>query len=147
MGTRCGDIDPAVILYIMQKKGFSIEHMSSLLNRESGILGISGISNDMRDLLKGVREGKQRSKLALEVFLYRLKKYIGAYTASMDGLDAVILTAGIGENVPLIRKRIARDLRAFLKSFDAKVLVIPTNEELMIAQETAQVISSCRKKR
>ncbi|MFH1867567.1 MAG: acetate kinase [Candidatus Omnitrophota bacterium] len=145
MGTRCGDIDPAVILYIMQKKGFGIKQMSILLNRDSGLLGISGISNDMRDVLTAARAGKKRARLAIDVFLYRLKKYIGAYTASMDGVDAVVLTAGIGENMPLIKERIIKDLRVFLKKFNARVLVIPTNEELMIAQETAQLISRRRR--
>lgn len=142
MGTRCGDIDPAVVLYIMEKKRLDTGRMSNLLNKRSGLLGLSGISNDMRDILKGVSAGNRQARLALEVFLYRIKKYIGAYTAGMDGLDAVVLTAGIGENVPLIKDRIAKDLVEFLYRFKAKVLVIPTNEELMIAQETAQVIAN-----
>jgi len=141
MGTRCGDIDPAVILYIMEKKSIGIREMDDLLNKESGLLGISGISNDMRDILKAVRSQKPRAKLALEIFLYRIKKYIGAYVASMDGLDAVVLTAGIGEQSSLIRKRIAKDLKGFLGKFKAKLLVIPTDEELMIAQATGRVIS------
>ena len=145
MGTRCGDIDPAVVLYIMQKKKLDINQMSDILNKRSGLLGLSEVSNDMRDVLKAASAGNKRAGLALEIFLHRIKKYIGAYAAGMDGLDAVVLTAGIGENVPLIRNRIAKDLNSFLYRFRAKVLVIPTDEELMIAQETAQVVSRRRR--
>ena len=145
MGTRCGDIDPAVVLYIMEKKGLDINQMGELLNKKSGLLGLSGTSNDMRDILRGAKLNKKRAKLALDIFLYRIKKYIGAYAACMDGLDAVVLTAGIGEHVPLVKKNISKGLKRFLFRFKAKVLVIPTNEELMIAQETAQVISKRRR--
>ncbi|NQT95994.1 MAG: acetate/propionate family kinase, partial [Candidatus Omnitrophica bacterium] len=141
MGTRSGDIDPAIILYLMKKRHMSPKSMDELLNKKSGLLGVSGISNDMRDILKAVKANKPRAKLALDIFLYRIKKYIGAYAASMDGLDAVVLTAGIGENVPLIKTKIAKDLRRFFYSLKAKVLVIPTDEELEIAQETAQVLT------
>jgi acetate kinase len=140
MGTRCGDVDVAVVLYLMEKKKINIKDMDMLLNKKSGLLGLSGVSNDMRDILKAVKDKNPRAQLALEIFLYRIKKYIGAYAAAMDGLDAVVLTAGIGENVPLVKARIAKDLRNLLSKFRTKVLVIPTNEELMIAQETAQVI-------
>jgi len=146
MGTRSGDIDPAIVLYIMEKKGLGREEMDDLLNKKSGLLGITGISNDMRDILKKMKDGDSRAELAFEVFLYRLKKYIGSYAASMDGLDAVVLTAGIGENAPIIKKRILSDLKNLLRRFKAKVLVIPTDEELMIAQETAQVIRNGKRK-
>ena len=140
MGTRCGDIDPAVVLYIMDKRKLNIRQMDNLLNKKSGILGLSGISNDMRDVLNARGKHNKRAELTVEIFLHRVKKYIGAYTASMDGLDAVVLTAGIGENAPLIRKRIQNDLKGFLKKLNAKLLVIPTNEELMIAQESAEIL-------
>ena len=146
MGTRCGDIDPAIVLYLMEKKNLSIKQMDNLLNKESGLLGLSGIGNDMRDIIKAKKTGNARANLAFEIFLYRIKKYIGAYTASMDGLDAVVLTAGIGENAPSIRKRILKDLSSFLHKFKARVLVVATNEELMIAQESARVILKTSKK-
>ncbi|MFC1807834.1 acetate/propionate family kinase [Candidatus Omnitrophota bacterium] len=141
MGTRCGDIDAAAVLFIMEKKGLNIKGVDKLLNKESGLLGLSGVSNDMRDVLKAANTGNKRAKLAIELFLYRLKKYIGAYAASMDGLDAVVLTAGIGENLPLIKNRISKELHNFLYRFRAKLLVIPTDEELMISHETAEVLS------
>lgn len=140
MGTRSGDIDPAAVLYIMERKKLSIEKMGDILNKKSGLLGLSGISNDMRDILKAVRKGSARGHQALEIFIYRLKKYIGAYTAAMDGLDAVVLTAGIGEHMPMIKTRLKGDLKGFLRRCGARVIVIPTNEELMIAHETARVI-------
>jgi len=146
MGTRSGDIDPAVILFLMEKKGLNVKQMSNLLNKKSGLLGITGISNDMRDVLKAMKKGNPRARLAFEMFLYRVKKYIGSYAAAMDGIDAVVLTAGIGENLPLINQRIEKDLQTFLRRFNAKVLVIPTNEELMIARETAQVISKLKRR-
>ncbi len=145
MGTRCGDIDPAVVLYIMEKKDLSIKSADNLLNKESGMLGLSGISNDMRDIQRKARAGNKRSKLTLDIFVYRIKKYIGAYTASMDGLDAIVLTGGIGENSRLIRKRINKGLKNFLTKFNAKLLVIPTNEELMISREAAEVIKKRKK--
>jgi acetate kinase len=145
MGTRCGDIDPTAVLYIMEKKGLNIKQMSDILNKKSGLLGLSGTSSDMRDILKEVKVGKTRARLAFEIFLYRIKKYIGAYAASMDGLDAVVLTAGIGENESSIKERLREDLKLFLAKFKARILVIPTNEELMIAHETAHVITRFKK--
>jgi len=140
MGTRCGDLDPAVVLYIMEKKGLTIKKTDNLLNKESGLLGLSGVGNDMRDILKAAKSNNARAKLALEVFLYRIKKYIGAYAASMDGLDAVVLTAGIGENAPVIKDRVLSDLSSFLSKLNAKVIVVPTDEELLIARETESVL-------
>jgi acetate kinase len=145
MGTRCGDIDPAVVLYLMEKRSLGIKEVDDLLNKKSGLLGLSGVGNDMRDILKGIKSGKKRPKLALDIFLYRIKKYIGAYAALMNGLDAVALTAGIAENVPFVKKTIAKDLNSFLKSFNAKLLVVPTNEELLIASETERIISKQNK--
>jgi len=144
MGTRSGDIDPAAVLYIMEKEKLSVKDVDNLLNKRSGILGLSGVSNDMRDILKQVRLGNKRAKLALDIFIYRIRKYIGAYAASMNSLDAVVLTGGIGENSDIIKRRISKEMNGFLGRFQAKLLVIPTNEELMIAKETAEMI---RKKR
>ncbi|MFH1645333.1 MAG: acetate kinase [Candidatus Omnitrophota bacterium] len=140
MGTRSGDIDPAVLLYIMEKKGYDKGQINTLLNKKSGLLGLSGLSNDMRDVVTAMNNGNKRAKLAVDVFIYRIKKYIGAYAAVMDGIDAVVLTAGIGENLPLLKNRISQELRGFLNSFRARLLVIQTDEELMIARETAGVV-------
>lgn len=136
MGTRSGDIDPAVVLYLMKKKNLSIRRTDELLNKSSGLLGLSGISNDMRDIFRAIRRGNKRANIALQVFIYRIKKYIGAYIAAMDGCDTLIFTAGIGENQPYIRKKIRRELSSLLSKFKTRILVIPTNEELMIARDT-----------
>ncbi len=145
MGTRCGDIDPAVVLYIMEKKNLSVKLVDNLLNKESGMLGLSGISNDMRDVQKHAMAGNKRARLTLDIFTYRIKKYIGAYAASMDGLDAVVLTGGIGENSSLVRNSISKGLKNFLARLKTKLLIIPTNEELMIARETVEVIKKRKK--
>jgi acetate kinase len=139
MGTRCGDIDPALVTYLMQKKGLNIDRIDSILNKASGLLGISGISNDMRVLEKKVNEANKRAKLAIDIFVYRIKKYIGAYTAIMAGCDALVFTAGIGENQKRIREMIYRGIFSHLKNIP-KILVIPTNEELMIARQTCQLV-------
>ncbi|MDP3803994.1 MAG: acetate kinase, partial [Candidatus Omnitrophota bacterium] len=138
MGTRSGDLDPAIVLYLL-KKNFSSNRINDILNKESGLLGISGISNDMRDLVK--IKNVKRAKLAIEMFVYRIKKYIGAYQAAMGGLDAVVFTAGIGENHPWLIRRIAKDLKDVV-SRRAKFLMIPTNEELLIAQDTYDIIKN-----
>lgn len=160
MGTRCGDVDAAAVLFLMEKENFTTAQMDNLLNKQSGLLGISGISNDLREVQKWVVKGNQRAKLALEVFAYRIKKYIGAYSAVLGGLDALIFSAGIGENEVNIRDKICQGLeflgvyldkkknRAGSKasrfisteSSPAKILVIPTNEEEMIAEETWHVV-------
>lgn len=142
MGTRSGDMDPAVVFYLMDKELLSPEHISNILNKESGLLGISGISNDMRDLRKaskGAGPAARAAALALEIFIYRIERYIGAYLAVMGGLDAVIFTAGIGENNPWLVKRIARDLKGVAPK-NTKFIVIPTNEELLIARDTYTLI-------
>jgi len=142
MGTRSGDLDPAVVLYILKKEGISPQKVNDLLNKESGLLGISGVSNDMRDILKGARlkgQGSIRCKLVLEMFAYRIKKYIGAYQAVMGGLDAVIFTAGIGEHNPWLLKKMAKELKNVV-SKKTKFLVVPTNEELLIAKDTVEII-------
>lgn len=134
MGTRCGDIDPALVTHIMRKRRFNIKRMEQVLNRLSGLRGISGISNDMRILRQNARKGNKRALLAINVFIYRIRKYIGAYTAIMGGCDAVVFTAGIGENDEYIRKHICKGLFSHMKN-KPKILVIPTNEELMIARQ------------
>ncbi|MDP2929382.1 MAG: acetate kinase [Candidatus Omnitrophota bacterium] len=156
MGTRSGDLDPAVVFYLMEKESLSSCRISDILNKESGFLGISGISNDMRDLLKAAKNETnitgaypgglrrlsgtraRRSKLAIEIFVYRIEKYIGAYQAAMGGLDAVVFTAGIGEHNPWLIKRISKDLKSIVNG--AKFLMIPTNEELLIAKDTYGII-------
>ncbi|MDI6759011.1 MAG: acetate kinase [Candidatus Omnitrophota bacterium] len=139
MGTRCGDIDPAVVCYIMRKKPYSVFQIDDLLNKYSGLKGISGISNDMRILMARKDKGDERAKLAIDIFVYRIKKYIGAYTAIMNGCDALVFTAGIGENQAKVRKQISQGVFSHLKKAP-KILVIPTNEELMIARKTFQLI-------
>jgi len=161
MGTRCGDVDAAAVLFLMEKENFTTAQMDNLLNKQSGLLGISGISNDLRKVQKWVVKGDQRAKLALEVFAYRIKKYIGAYSAVLGGLDALIFSAGIGENEANIRDKVCQGLeflgvyldkkknRARSKasrfisteSSPAKILVIPTNEEEMIAEETWRIVN------
>ncbi len=131
MGTRCGDIDPALVTYIMRRKAMDIAKVEEVLNKESGLIGISGLSNDMREL-SARAHSHERARLAIEVFVYRIKKYIGAYTAILEGCDAVVFTAGIGENQPDIRKKICLGLFSHLKK-KPRVLVIPTDEEFMIA--------------
>lgn len=146
MGTRSGDLDPAIVLYLLEKENVSLNRINDILNKESGLLGISGVSNDMRDLVKTIdRRPKtedrksERVKLAIEMFIYRIEKYIGAYMAAMGGLDAVVFTAGIGENHPWLIKRVAKDLKDVVPK-KTKFLVIPTNEELLIAKDTYEII-------
>ena len=159
MGTRCGDIDPAVI-FVLRRLGYTLDDVDKMLNKASGLLGLAGIgSNDMRDLIKAVDEGNPRAKLALDVFVLRIVKYIGAYAAELNGFDALIFTAGIGENVPRIRSQVCEKLEFLGVKLDAArnkargmiiscddtspvVMVVPTNEELMIARETECVLSS-----
>jgi len=142
MGTRSGNLDPAVVFFLMEKEKMSPNRISDILNKESGLLGVSGVSNDMRDILeasKGRGLSAKRSKMALEMFIYRIEKYIGAYMAAMNGLDAVIFTAGIGENNPWLVRRIEKDLKNVV-SKKVKFLVIPTDEELLIARDAYTII-------
>lgn len=134
MGTRCGDIDPALITHIMRKAKLDAQGIDDLLNKSSGLKGISGISNDMRVLESKARSGNRLAKLAIAIFIYRIRKYIGAYIAAMSGCDAIVFTAGIGEHQDFIRKMACLDLAEFLKK-SPRILVIPTNEELMIARQ------------
>lgn len=140
MGTRSGDIDPAIIIYLMEKEGLNLKEINNILNKESGLLGLSEISNDMRDLKAAIRKGNRKAGIALEIFIYRIVKYIGAYTASMNGIDAVVFTAGIGQNNPDIINKIKNSISEIIKKFKTKILVIPTNEELMIARDTYEKI-------
>jgi acetate kinase len=139
MGTRCGDVDPALVLFLMRRKKLSARQIREILNKESGLKGVSGISNDMRDLQKAGCRGSRRAKLAIEIFVYRVRKYIGAYAVVMGGCDALVFTAGIGEHQPAIRRRIVKGLFRHLRQAPA-VMVIPTNEELMIARQTYNLI-------
>jgi acetate kinase len=140
MGTRTGDLDPAVVLYLLEKERLSIGQMNDLLNKESGLLGVSGVSNDMRDVRTAAAAGNERAKLAIEIFIYRIKKYIGAYFAAMGSLDAVVFTAGIGENNRWMVRRLARELKKVVGR-KTRFLVIPTNEELLIAQDTYDIVT------
>lgn len=158
MGTRSGDLDPSLILYIMGKEGLTIGEANTLLNKHSGLIGISGESSDMREILSAVKDNQQRAKWAFEIFCYRIKKYIGAYAAAMGGLDALVFTGGIGEIAKEVREEICKDLEflgielddiknsngeEFISKSDSKaaVLRIPTNEELVIAMDTAKIVS------
>jgi len=160
MGTRCGSIDPAIVKYMMERENMTIEEMDTYMNKKSGVLGLSGISSDFRDLSSAAEEGNERAKMALEAFAYSVKKYFGAYSAAMGGLDCIAFTAGIGENDPEMRANIMDGLE-FLgieldpeknshrgvkmeiskSSSKVKVFVIPTNEELMIARDTVKLLS------
>ena len=156
MGTRCGDLDAGVIQFIMNKYGISIDEMLNILNKKSGVLGISGVSSDFRDLEAGANKGDEACQLALDKFCYEVRKYIGAYAAALGGLDCLVFTAGVGENGCTNRAAICEGLEflgvkldpernkvrgeeALISADDSrvKVWVIPTNEELMIAQDTA----------
>ncbi|NLK20973.1 MAG: acetate kinase [Epulopiscium sp.] len=159
MGTRCGDIDPAIVSFIMEKENISAHEADDILNKKSGVLGLSGVSSDFRDIENSMEDGNDRAKLAMDVFNYTVTKYVGSYAAAMGGLDAIVFTAGLGENNHEVRRDICKYLGFFgvkvdeeknncrgierdFSSPDAKVhsLVIPTNEELMIARETKNLL-------
>jgi acetate kinase len=154
MGTRCGDIDPAIIPFLVNK-GYSVEEVDAIMNKKSGVLGVSGISSDFRDVEGAANDGNHRAQLALDIFHYRVRTTIGAYVAAMDGVDGIIFTAGLGENSVTSRAAICSELKYLGVSLDAEenskrgkatiisdknskttVMVIPTNEELMIARDT-----------
>ncbi len=159
MGTRCGDIDPAIVTFLMDKEHMDGKALDDMMNKKSGVAGISGVSSDFRDLYSAAGDGHKRASLALDMFKYQCRKFIGSYAAAMGGVDAVVFTAGIGENTADIRlgaceglgfmgiqidpyKNAAVRGREALVSTDdsrVKVLVVPTNEELAIAQETARI--------
>ena len=159
MGTRTGDMDPAIVPFIMDKENLSTEEMSNVMNKKSGVLGISGVSSDFRDLEEAAEKGNDRAQLALDIFENRVRKYIGAYLTEMDHCDGIIFTAGVGENSITTRERVVggltslgvkidsdknnmRGKEAVISTDDSSipVLVIPTNEELKIAMETAKLV-------
>ena len=160
MGTRCGDIDPAIVTFLMNKEGLDMKGIDNLMNKKSGVAGISGVSSDFRDLYNAAEAGNKRARLALDMFIYQCKKFIGAYAAAMGGVDAIVFTAGIGENTPQIREDAVKGLEylgvkvdpqknAGLRGVEAnisaddatvQVLTIPTNEELAIARDTSKLV-------
>ena len=167
MGTRCGSIDPAIVPYIMEKEGFTPAEMSEYMNKKCGFLGISGISSDSRDIEAAILEGNERAYIAASTLAYQCKKYIGSYAAAMNGLDAVVWTAGMGENNPELRDRACADMEYYGIKIDrelnakthhqpntvelstpdskVKVYVLPTNEELMIASDTEEIVNKLKK--
>lgn len=159
MGSRCGAVDPAIIPFLMEKENIPVSEMGDWMNKKCGFLGVSGVSSDLREVTAAIDNGNERAKLALNILAYQIKKYIGSYTAAMNGLDCVVFTAGIGENNPDIRELSLKDMSYFGIELDieknrtrglteintenskVKVLVIPTNEELVIASDTMQIVS------
>ncbi len=163
VGTRCGSIDPAIVTYIMKKYGYTPDEMSNFMNKKCGFLGLSGISSDSRDIEAAILEGNKQAELTANVLAYQVKKYIGSYAAAMNGLDAIVFTAGMGENNPELRERVCKELSYFgveidmelnaktlrqpntvelsTKNSKVKVYVLPTNEELMIAKDTEEIAS------
>ncbi|WP_054252114.1 acetate/propionate family kinase [Neofamilia massiliensis] len=158
MGTRCGDIDPAIIPFIGEKENLSYQDIDTMMNKKSGVLGISGVSSDFRDLETAAEEGNERARLALDMFVTRVIKYIGAYMTEFDSIDGICFTAGVGENSIEMRQQIAEGLKIFGVKIDEernnvrgkdtivsaddstiKLLVVPTNEELMIAKDTVEL--------
>ncbi len=160
MGTRAGDMDPAILPYIAKKTGATAEELDNLINKKSGLLGVSGVSADMRDVEGAAGDGNARAKLALSIFWYRIRKYIGAYAAAMAGLDAIVFTGGIGENSSVTREKVCEGLEFLGIELDeqknstmrgpadisrdgskVRILLIPTNEERVIARETVEVVN------
>ncbi len=160
MGTRCGDMDPAIIPYLMNKLGLDADGINTYINKKSGVFGVSGVSSDFRDLGEAAAQGNERAQLALDTFAYRVKKYIGAYAAAMGGLDAIVFTAGVGENDRAMRAMILEGLEFLGVDVDfeynkncprgeeveiskpgskVRVFVIPTDEEMVIARDTARL--------
>ena len=164
MGTRCGSVDPAVVTYIMKKEGFTPDEMSDWMNKKCGFLGVSGFSSDSRDIEAAILEGNERAWLTANILAYQVKKFIGSYAAAMNGLDAIVFTAGMGENNPELRERACTDMEYMgirinkklnarshhqpniVKLSTAKskvdVYLIPTNEELMIASDTENIVKA-----
>lgn len=161
MGTRCGDVDPGALLYIQQKEHLDHEGMQALINKKSGVAGLTGVSSDMRDIEKAVEEGNERAIMALNMYEYRITKYIGAYTAALGGVDVIVFTGGVGENQTGTRERICKQLAFLGIEFDVeknktrgeeielstpnskvRVVVIPTDEEYMIARDTEAIVKA-----
>jgi len=164
MGTRSGDLDPAIVPYVMAKEDLTINEVNSMLNKHSGLIAISGISSDVREIEQAMHAGDHNAKLAYEMYVYRLRKYIGSYTAAMNGLDVLVFTAGVGENSATVREKVCTQLSFFGIELDSQanlrpergerrissnqsrvqVLVIPTNEELVIARDTYKLIANAK---
>lgn len=161
MGTRSGDVDPGVILFVMDREELTLVEANAMLNKHSGLVGLSGMGSDMREIEDEMAKGNARAKDAFDVYEYRIRKYIGAYAAAMNGVDAIIFTAGVGENSPLLRQRVCEGLSFLGVKIDpvkndmkgkeadisaegsaVKVLVVPTNEELVIARDTMTIVSA-----
>jgi acetate kinase len=167
MGTRSGDVDAGALTLIMEKEEIDHSSLNTLLNKHSGMLGISGISSDMREVEAAAAEGDERAILSLKMYQYRVKKYIGSYAAAMGGVDILVFTGGIGENSPDDREKICENLEFFGLEFDKKanegsrgkevviskkdsritVVVVPTNEEWVIASETRDIIDQIKAKK
>ncbi|GGG58566.1 acetate kinase [Paenibacillus radicis (ex Gao et al. 2016)] len=162
MGTRSGDLDPAIVPYVMNKEELTLNEVNSMLNKHSGMLAISGISSDMREVQEAIADGDRNAKLAFDMYTYRMRKYIGAYAAAMNGIDTLIFTAGVGENSAVLRKAVCEGLTFLGLELDEtrnaerskharyistdssriKVLVVPTNEELLIARDTYRIVQA-----
>lgn len=161
MGTRVGDVDPGAIAYLVRQRNLDADSLTKLINKESGVLGISGISSDMRDIEDAIAKGDERAKLAMDMYEYRIIKYIGAYTAALGGVDVIVFTGGVGENQISTREKICKQFAFMGITFDAEankcrgkeieisgkdskvhVVVIPTDEEMMIAEDTAAIVSA-----
>ncbi len=160
MGTRSGDIDTGAVTFLMEREGYNAKKMSDVLNKQSGLLGVSGVSSDMREVRAAIAAGNERAKLALDMFIYRIKKYVGSYIAAMGGVDTIVFTGGIGENVEVVRKGVCENMEflgikldealndkirgeeAIISANDSKVkiVVIPTDEEFMIASDTMDLV-------
>jgi len=161
MGTRCGSVDPGVLLYLADKENLNLKGINDIINKQSGVMGISGLSSDMRDLENAAADGNERAQLALDMYNFRVKKFIGGYAAVMEGVDLIVFTGGIGENDSVLREKVSKSMAYMGVDFDAdankgvrgkdklltkpeskvKVMVITTNEELVIATDTASIVS------
>jgi acetate kinase len=163
MGTRCGDIDPAIVPFMMQNEDYSAAEMDTVLNKKSGVAGLSGVSNDFRDIGEEAESGNEQAQIAIDVFAQRVKKYIGSYSAVLGGVDVVVFTAGIGENAIGIRAKILEDLDYLGLTLDEDkndmraeeqvittddseniAMVVPTNEELVIARDTKRIVADAQ---
>jgi acetate kinase len=165
MGTRSGDLDPAIVPFVMNKEDLTVNEVNSMLNKHSGLQAISGVSSDMREIIDGMLAGEPNSTLAFDMYEYRIRKYIGAYAAAMNGVDTLIFTAGVGENAVVLRERVLEQLTFLGIELDkeankvrskqprlistpnskVQVLVVPTNEELIIARDTYRLVTEAAK--
>ena len=164
MGTRVGDVDPGALTFLMNKHHLTVDQLQAIINKESGVAGVSGLSNDMREIEQAVKDGHERAKLALDMYELRIIKYIGAYAAEMGGVDAIVFTGGVGENQVGVRENVCAPLGFIGVEIDkeindrtrgtetvistpaskVKVAVIPTDEELMIARDTEDIVSNLK---